>query len=94
MSHNSYITLFSSRETAINTSAKFRRQTRCIMGSVKAENFDNTMLKSLERMNTLFGIAFNATQLNLNINTEKLLKTIRHLSTNTFTALCHAPPKL
>ena len=50
------------------------------MGSVEVENFDITMLKSLERMNTLFDIAFNATQLNLYIITEKLLKTFRHLN--------------
>ena len=72
--------LFASRETEINTSAKFRRQTRCIMGSVDVETLYITMLKSLESMNTLFDIAFNATQLNLYINTEKLLRTFRHLN--------------
>ena len=48
------------------------------MGSVEVENFDITMLKSLERMKTNFDIAFNVTQLILYINT--LLKTFRHLN--------------
>ena len=48
------------------------------MGSVEVENFDITMLKSLERMKTNFDIAFNVTQLIPYINT--LLKTFRHLN--------------